>query len=224
MTGGNPWADPSTPTELGAPYPGPPPTGPPPGPYPGPYPWPYPGSPYGWHPYGWGYGPPWAPLPPPAPRRPGQVVAAAVLAFVQAALVLFASVYVFLLATVADVASGASLRLPGQLGRLATEARVVAVVQLVSAVALVVGGLLALHRRNRGSWLALLGVFGLQVALAVYWAVRVSAVVNDLPGSQTTGPLVTLSLFFVAAPLVGIGLLALGPGRRWFAAGDPGLQ
>ena len=30
-------------------------------------------------------------------------------------------------------------------------------------------------------------------------------------------PLVAFTLFFAAAPLVGLGLLAVGAGRRWFA-------
>jgi hypothetical protein len=52
-------------------------------------------------------GPPGAWGPPTAlpPRRPGQVVTSAVLAFVQAGLVVFASLYVLLLSSVLDMAA-----------------------------------------------------------------------------------------------------------------------
>ena len=231
----NPWADPSTQTEPGAPYAGPPPTGQlypgapyPGGSYPGGY-GPAGGSPYGWPaaggypwPYAWG-GPgyPGWPMPPQGPRRPGQVVAAAVLAFVQAALVLLASFYVFMLATVADVASSQSLRVPGEVGRLAGEARVLAFVQLASVVLLVVAGILALGRPRRPGWILLLAAFGVQVVLAIYWAVRLSTVFGDLPGAQTSAPVIGFSLAFAAPPLVGLGLVLLGPGRRWFDVREP---
>ncbi len=109
MTSGgrSPWADPDTPTEPGEPYAGPPPTSPyppagysgvpygypdrPPYGYPAPYGHPGPSghpAPYGFPPYGYpapyGYPGPWPAPASRAPRRPGQVVTAAVLAFVQA--------------------------------------------------------------------------------------------------------------------------------------------
>ena len=202
----DPWADPATQTQPGAPYAGPPPTAPPSGaaPYGGwPPPWP-----------GWG----WPPQPA-RPRRPGQVVAAAVLAFVQAAMVLFASLYVYVFASVAGLAAaevGTGLSGP-RAAELAGEGQVLALVQVLSVVALVVGGILALARATRAAWITLLAAFALQVLLALYWAVRLADLVSAIPGGDGSGLFVGFTLFFAAAPLTGLGLLVLGPGRRWFA-------
>ena len=211
---GNPWADPSTPTESGPPYAGPPATVPhstPPAGY---------GYPYGPPAYGYPYGypAPWGPFPPAAPRRPGQVTTSAVLAFVQAALVLLSSLYVWFFASVADLAttgvrgaySSATVR------ALATEGSTLAIVQLVSAVALVVGGILALTRRTRAARLALIAAHAVQVLLAGYWTVRLLELAGDLPGSGPAGSLVAFTAFFAAGPTVGVGLLLAGAGRRWF--------
>src|SRR5688500_5194239 len=105
--GSSPWADPSTPTEPGPPYGGPPPTLPARQPYAGQragwgYPAPYGTAPYGTAPYGtapYGTAPygtaPWSPAPARRPQRPGQVITAAVLAFTQATVVLVASLYLW---------------------------------------------------------------------------------------------------------------------------------
>ena len=206
----DPWADPSTETQQGAPYAGPPP------PAPGWTP-PYGGG----HAYG-GWPPPWPgwgwPPAPPRRLRPGQVVAAAVLAFVQAALVLFASLYVYLFASVAGLAAtqgGPGLSLP-RAEALAREGQALALVQVLSVVALVVGGILALSRATRAAWLVLLAALGVQLVLALYWAVRLADLVTAVPGSGDGGFLVVTTLFFAAGPLTGLGLLVAGPGRRWF--------
>jgi hypothetical protein len=216
----DPWADPSTPTEPGAPYAGPPPTAP------------VPGGPYGQYPPGYGYPPPygypgaygqpWASPPPQAPRRPGQLITAAVLAFVQAGVVLLASLYLWFFAAVADVAvseAGASAT-SSEVEALATEGAVLAVVQLVSAVLLVVGGIAALNRRSRASWLLLVTAHGIQVVLAGYWTVRLLAVLGDVPGPGAEEGFASVTLLFAAAPLAGLGLVLLGPGRRWFGGGS----
>ena len=225
MTAGpNPWADPATPTEAGAPYAGPPATVPP-GPFPGPGA--YHGSPYGpwspgWPPYGAGpyppgpYGPPppWGP-PQPGTRRPGQLIAAAVLAFVQSGLVVLGSLYVLLLASLLSFAQ----ELPGgpaDTSGLATEGTVLAVVQLLSAVLLVIGGIQALGGRSVRAHRVLLAGLGLQLLLGCYWAVRVVAVLGDVAGPDPTGAFLPGVLFFVAAPLVALGLALSGPVRRWF--------
>jgi len=245
LPGGNPWADPATPTEEGAPYAGPlyggpPPTAPPsfgpygagpygpsvhgypPAPYGDPYGQPY-GTPYGPPPYGYAYGhPPHGYWPtPPAPRRPGQVVTAAVLAFVQAGLVLLASGYVFLLAAAVDFAgtAGSAVSADG----LATEGRVVASVQLVSAVLLIVAGVRLLGPRGRRrAWALGLAAFLLQVALSLYWAFRIAALLDDVPGPNPSGPFVSFALFFAVGPLVALGMLLFGPGRGWFAPEEDG--
>jgi hypothetical protein len=225
--GGSPWSDPATPTEPGAPYSGvpyggPPPTAPPVSP-------PYGYQPYGYQPYGnaqpYGY-PPYAPWPPGAqppwaaagPRRPGQVVASAVLAFVQAGLVLLASLYVWFFASVAGfaVSDGRGGYSSDTIRAMATEGPPLAVVQLLSTVVLVATGILALSRRTRGVWLGLVVGHVLQLLIAGYWAVRLSALLGDLAGPSSGGALGTMTLFFAVAPLVGLGLLLAGPGRHWF--------
>jgi hypothetical protein len=219
----DPWADPTTPTEPGAPYAGPPPsTAPPPvpppvAPPPG-YPMPgYPGyGPYGYPPPGYGYPPPW-PVVPRGPKRPGQVIASAVLAFVQATLVIFASLYVWFFASIVTVATaGAPTDFDAE--SLATEGTVLSAVQVLSAVLLVTAGVLALNRRNTGTWRLLVAAHAVQVVLALYWLVRLLSLTDDLPGAEADGVLITLTLFFAAGPAVGLGLLLAGASRGWFAA------
>ena len=219
----NPWADPTTPTEPGPSYAGPPATAPVPSPYGYGYGQPSYGAPppYGYpQPYGWGppygYPQPWA-FGPVKPRRPGQVITSAVLAFVQAGLVLFATLYLWVIKSFVDFAAS-DPSVPAEVGDYATEATVLVIVQLVSAVLLVVAGIRALTRRTRNAWTWLLVAHGLQVALAVYWAVRLLTVFDDIPGPgpDPGGIFATYSLFFAAAPLVGLGLVLFGAGRRWF--------
>ena len=217
---GEPWADPATETQPGppAPYASPPYAAQPYGP---------PQQPYGQAPWGpppWGgwpaYGPPqWGWAPPARPRKPGQVIAAAVLAFVQAALVLFGSMYVYMISSLVGLAAGQAdpdLDL-SRAEDLASEGQLVALLQLLSVIALVVGGILVLSRASRTSWLLLLGCFVVQLLLASYWAVRLADLVLAVAATGGgRGALVGLALFFAAAPLVGFGLLVAGPGRRWF--------
>jgi hypothetical protein len=224
----DPWADPATETQQGAPYAGPPATAPSAGWPPAHGAPPYGAPPYGPPPYGapqGGWPPPWPgwgwPPPPARSARPGQVIGAAVLAFVQAALVLFGSLYVYTLASVAGLAAsdvGVGTGFPASRAEdLAREGQVLALVQLGSVVLLVVGGILALTRATRAAWVTLLVAFGVQVALALYWAVRSTGLVDALPGSGGIGGILFgLTLFFAAVPLTGLGLVAVGPGRRWF--------
>ncbi len=222
MTSGNwgpprssPWADPATPTEQGAPYAGPPATQPPAG-HPGPYghPAPYGPAPYSLAPQ-WGPPAPWGPVPPRPPQRPGQLITAAVLAFAQAVVVLIASLYLWFFASIADLAAAEADGgyPPATVGALATEGTVLAVVQLVSAVVLVGAGVWALNSRRRGAWLLLLAALAVQVILAGYWAVRL---MSEIGGFDSEGAIFAFSLFFAAGPLVGLGMLLVGPGRRWF--------
>ncbi|MGZ4548109.1 MAG: hypothetical protein ACXVF0_01155 [Blastococcus sp.] len=190
---------------------------------------PYGQNPYGQNPYGypgqWGPPPQWPPVPygypgpwgPPPPRgaaRPGQVITTAVLSFVQAALVLFSSLYLWMLLSIAGIATRqAPTRMADS---LVTEGTVLAVVQVLSVVVLVLAGVGALTRRSRAAWLLLLGAHGLQVVLTIYWAVRLQAVLGAVPEPAPTGAFTAFTIFFTAAPLVAIGLVAFGPGRRWF--------
>ncbi|MGY1731263.1 hypothetical protein ACI798_07065 [Geodermatophilus sp. SYSU D01045] len=211
---GSPWADPAAGTEPVA-YAGPPATAP----------YVTPPPVYGGYAPGWPAAPYWPAYGPPVPqrpRRPGQVVAAAVLAFVQAAVVALSSAYVLLLAStfgvfaaIPDAGTGADDDLYG----LVTEVTALSAVQLLSAVLLVVAGVLVLNRRSRAVWTTLLAGFGVQLALAVYWLVRLTSLA-DLAGFEPTGVLVVGVLFYAAAPAVGLGLLLAGAVRRWAAGGD----
>jgi hypothetical protein len=142
------------------------------------------------------------------------VIAAAVLAFVQAALVLIASLYVFLFASLAEVAAGAPGFSASRTQELALEGQVLATVQLVSAVVLVVAGIAALTRRTRAAWLTLVVATGVQVVLALYWMVRLTGLVGH--GADAGGALAAAALFFAAGPVVALGLVLAGAGRRWF--------
>ena len=204
---GSPWSDPATETVA---YAGPPVSAPP-----QPGGWPPPGP--GWQPapYWPAYGPP----APARPRRPGQVVAAAVLAFVQAVGVALSSAYLLVLASTFGYLS-TEFGGDSETDALIDEAVVLTVVQLLSAVALVVAGILVLNRRARSSWTTLVVAFGVQLALSLYWVVRLSTL--DGSTDDVVGPaavLVVGVLFFTAAPGVGLGLLLVGAVRRW-AAGD----
>jgi hypothetical protein len=215
----DPWSDPATQTEHGAPYAGPPPTAAVP-PWIGP---PYGAPAPGWPSYGAPpYGLPWPP-PPAGHRRPGQVIAAAVLGFVQAAGVAVASAYVFLVASLFTLADGEP-GFPGDGAALATEATAIAAVQIASVVALVVGGVMALSRRSPAARWTLVAALGLQVALAVYWAVRLFDLLGRVPGADPSAVLLFGVFCFAAAPAVGLGLLVGRPAREWFAAdrrGEP---
>jgi hypothetical protein len=224
----DPWSGP----DPGGPYAGPPPTTPPftgaPGPYPGqpfpgPYGYPY-GAPYGPPPYGYpgayGYPGPWGPYPAAGPRRPGQALAAAVLAFVQAGAVAVASVYVFLFVSFARIATSEGGFQPSGVDPVLSEGTTVGWLQLASVVLLVVGGVLALgNRRRRPAWLVLGAAFVVQLVLALYWAVRLASL-----GGAADDPLhgfAWFALFFAAMPAVALCLIAFGPGRQWFREGGP---
>jgi hypothetical protein len=229
----DPWSDPTKPVE---PYPGPPQTAPPQGWGPpagqpqqpwGQQPWGQPQQPWGppqWGPPQWGpgpYNPAWGR--PPVPRTPAQVITAAVLAFVQAVVVLIASLYVWFFASIADIASSGrpDVYTSETARQLATEGTVLAVVQLFSVALLVVGGILALNRRTPTAYRLLAGAHVVQVVLALYWAGRLLDVLGDLPGAEGEGSLAAFSLFFLVGPAVSLGLLLSGAARRWFTDTPP---
>lgn len=212
--GGDPWADPATPTHPGNPYAGPAPTAPPQ------HGQPY-AQPYG-QPVAYGYPGPSGPQPQ-GPRRPGQVITAAVLAFVQAGLVFIASLYLWFFASIAELIatsnSGMATGGPGfatdeQAQALATEGTVLALLQLVSAVLLIAAGVRALNTRNRSGWWLVLIAHAGQLVFVTYWAVRLLMFMDDGPGAE--GAFASFSVFFAAAPVVSLGLLLTGTARGWF--------
>jgi hypothetical protein len=201
----DPWADPTTSTQPGQPYAGPPPTAP--------QPWAAPPQ-YG---YGWPSVPPAWGWPPPRPRKPGQVIAAAVLAFVQTAIALVGTLYTYMLSALVGLTADQGVVGGDPTVRtLASEGTVLAVVQLGSLVPLVVGGIMALNRRSHTAWLVLVLALAGQVLIALYWAVRLSGLIGEEFDAEGA-PLVAFTLFFAVAPVVALGLLAVGAGRRWFA-------
>jgi hypothetical protein len=241
----DPWSDPDTPTEEGVPYVGPPvqpaaypgavyaPTayGPPGYAQPG---YPLPGyappgyAPPGYPPPGYGWpqyppGPGWPAPVPAGPRRPGQVVTAAVLALVQAGLVAFASAYVLLFASVLGLDFDVDGTVSPRAAALADEARVLAWVQFASVAALLAAGVVALNRRDRVTWLALAAALGVQVVLALYWAIRIVGVLDDVPGpDDAAGVLVFGAVCFGSGPAVALCLLLTRPARDWFGADRAG--
>ncbi len=206
----SPWSDPATETQPGAPYAGPPPTTPyrpaPGWTLPAPYgtAWPHPGWPQPWPPAG------------ARPQRPGQVIAAAVLAFVQAAVVALATAYLQLLGTVFSMAAGEP-GFPADGAALAAEAGVLSLVQLVSVVLLVAAGVLALTRRRAVVRWALAAAFALQLALTAYWAARLLGAFGS-----ASGVLLFLVVCFAAGPAVALGLSVGRPARAWFASSPDG--
>jgi hypothetical protein len=225
-SGGDPWADPATPTQPGSPYAGPPVTAP----YgmPTPYGMPNPygtAGPYGYapgaYPVPYGMPMPWRPMPPARPALPGAVVTAAVLAFVQAGVVLIASLYLSFFASVLSSAQGSAAFPPSRVHALATEGKVLALVQVVSALVLIAAGIRALKARTRATWVLVVGALAVQVLLAAYWLVRLAVLLDASSGSGGQGAFLAVTLFFVAAPMVALGLLLFGAGRRWFDGAQP---
>jgi hypothetical protein len=179
--------------------------------------------PYGQPPYGqplygqpgaYGYPPAWA-VAPRGPRRPGQVTGAAVLSFVQAGLVLLATLYVWLLVSMGRLESQA-IHGPSNGGPLVVEGTVLAIIQVLSVAALIAAGALALSRRSRFAWGVVLVASAVQVGLAGYWAARLSTLLSDLPSGAPDGAFAVFSVVFAAGPLVTLGLVLFAPGRRWF--------
>jgi hypothetical protein len=223
----DPWADPTTAPEPG--YAGPPPTVRPQGPgAAGPYgtgtapPYGYGPGPYGPPPpYGYPYGPPaYGPAyagPPRPPGRPGQVTGAAVLTFVHAAIVLVASLYIWFFASVAGLAVEANpTTAPAVAHEFTRLGTTLSIVQLVSVVLLVTAGVLALTRRSSLAFLVLIAAHGVQLVLAAYWAVRLDDLLGPAAIDGVGGVLAVFALFFSALPLVALGLVLIGGGRRWF--------
>jgi hypothetical protein len=143
------------------------------------------------------------------------VTGAAVLSFVQAGLVLCATLYVWLLVSVGRLAV-ATLNGPRNGGPLVVEGTVLTIVQGLSVVALVVAGALALGRRSRLAWAVVVVASALQVALAGYWATRLPTLLSDLPAGAPDSGFAVFTVVFAAGPLVTLGLLLFRPGRSWF--------
>jgi hypothetical protein len=143
-----------------------------------------------------------------------------VLAFVQAGVVLIASLYLYFFTSMIGLAAqdNPAIFASSRMQSLTTEATVLALLQVLSVVLLIVGGVRALASRTRTAWVLAVGAHAVQVVLALYWAVRLATIVGDLPGGGAEGTPAAFTIFFAAAPVVGLGLLLLGSGRHWFGS------
>ncbi|MBA2552856.1 MAG: hypothetical protein WKF47_15445 [Geodermatophilaceae bacterium] len=141
----------------------------------------YPPAAYG-APYGQpGYPPPYGgPL---GPQRPGAALAAAVLSYVQAGLVLICSFFV--------LAAGTDI----------VELLLIGIVQLIS-VGLLIFGAVQLTS-GTGRTMAVIGN-GVQLALVVYYLIRISSL-DGLDTADFDGAVV-IPLFFAVMPAVALGL------------------
>jgi hypothetical protein len=141
-----------------------------------------------------------------------------VLGFVQATLVLLSSFYLWFVVSLVDFAAGQAPGSPGSdtAQEYAAEGNVLIVLGLASSVLLLVAGIAGLTRRSRTAWLLLVAGHAVQIVLAAYWGIRLYTVLGDVPGTLSEGAFASSALVFAAAPLVGLGLVLLGPGRGWF--------
>jgi hypothetical protein len=138
-----------------------------------------------------------------------------VLSFVQAGLVLFATLYLWMLVSLGRLAAQ-TLHAPSGAGPMVAEGTVLAIVQVVSVVALLAAGGLTLNRRSRLAWVVVVVASVVQVALAGYWATRLPALLGNLDSGASDNGVAVFAVLFAAAPLVTVGLVVFRPGRSWF--------
>jgi hypothetical protein len=138
--------------------------------------------------------------------RPGQVLAAAVLGFVAAGLILIAALVLIVGASSSDPFTFFRSDTPLPHGELGFGA----FLDLIMAGLLIAGGVVACGGRNRGRLLYTLGG-GLAVADAVYWLVR---------GGGTS---IGLVILLVAPVVVGLSLIWVRGCTQWLAAMGSGV-
>jgi hypothetical protein len=138
------------------------------------------------------------------PRPAGSVVAAAVLSFVAAGLLVLAGVILFSSASFAD---GLSDAFGTQHDSLTTEIRADGFVNLVAAALLVPGGLLLLKGRVLGPTLIAVGSL-VVVAAAVYWVAR----------ANQYGGTLFFAVLYAATVVTATALAFANSARAWLAA------
>ncbi len=129
--------------------------------------------------YGTPYGPPGG------QQRPGAALAAAVLSYIQAGLVLFCTFFV--------LAAGSG----------STEFLLIGVLQLVSVGLLIFGAVQLTSGTGR---MMLIWASGLQLALVVYYLIRFSLLASDFDFDENSGVAVVIPLFFAVMPAVALAL------------------
>lgn len=151
------------------------------------------GTPYGQPGYAAPYGVPYGA--PTGPQRPGAALAAAVLSYIQAGVVLICSFFV--------LAAGTAV----------TELLLIGIVQLISVGLLIFGAVQVTS--GTGRMMLFLGN-GVQLALVVYYLIRISTLGSDLEGADSEGAVV-IPLFFAVMPAVALGLALSGAVTRFIA-------
>ena len=148
----------------------------------------------------YGYASPYGP-PPPGERRPGTLLAAAVLGYVAAAfLVVAALLLAFSVSLLDDLLGGGSFTAEFTLACLAN----------LAAAGLLIGGGVAMTARNRTGRLVHTGGSVLVLALTVYWLARWAA-------STGRELLVVYGLFFAGLAAVALILSYVGGAGRWLS-------
>lgn len=183
------FGQPNQPQGQGGYTPPPPYGGYPPTSYGAPYGQPAYGQPAYPSPYGGSYGPP------SGPQRPGAALAAAVLSYIQAGVVLICSFFV--------LAAGTEL----------TELLLIGIVQLISVGLLIFGAVQVTS--GSGRRMVFIGN-GIQLALVLYYMIRISSVGSELEGADADGAIV-IPLFFAVMPAVAIGLALNSAVTRYIA-------
>lgn len=141
------------------------------------------GSPYGQPGYPPQYGA--APGAGQGPQRPGAALAAAVLSYIQAGLVLLSSFFVL------------------AAGTASTEALLIGILQLVSVGLLIFGAVQITSGSGRTMVIA---ASALQLALVVYYLIRFSTIGDAIDFDEDSGVLVVVPLFFAVMPAVALVL------------------
>ncbi len=133
-------------------------------------------------PYGQQYGPPPGQ---PGLQRPGAALAAAVLGYIQAGIVLLCSFAVL------------------AAGTAATEALLIGILQLISVGLLIFGAVQLSTGTGRTMMLV---ASGLQLLLVVYYLIRFSSIGNAIDLGSDQGVFIVVPLFFAVMPAVALGL------------------
>lgn len=147
---------------------------------------------YGQPPYGYGQQPGYPPQygtpygAPSGPQRPGAALAAAVLSYIQAGVVLVTTFFV-LAAGSAD-----------------TEFLLIGILQLISVGLLIFGAVQITSGTGR---LVIVIASVLQLVLVLYWLIRFSSIASDLDFDEDSGVLVVIPLFYAVMPAVALGLI-----------------
>jgi hypothetical protein len=138
---------------------------------------------------------------PPAPvanRRPGAVTAAAVLAFVQAGLVIVAGIVL--------LSGGTSMiDYGGQVSGLGTEWTIVAIITIICGGVILAGGVQLFKGK------AALVVIGsaLSLLISVYWVIRISSFDVNI------GPALVWPLIFAVLPVITLALALGSSSKAW---------